>query len=120
MSVYYSIQIKRIYEKISEDDGYRVLVDRIWPRGISKEEAKLDEWLKEIAPSSKLRKWFDHDPNKFAEFKKRYKKGLDDREELLKQLVKKSLKQKLTLLYGAKDEEHNQAIVIKNILEERR
>lgn len=120
MSVYYSIQIKRIYEKISEDDGYRVLVDRIWPRGISKEEAKLDEWLKEIAPSSKLRKWFDHDPNKFAEFKKRYKKELDDREELLKQLVKKSLKQKLTLLYGAKDEEHNQAIVIKNILEERR
>ena len=110
------IQTKRIYEDPASNDGYRVLVDRIWPRGVSKEDAKLDDWLKEIAPSDELRKWFDHDPDKFNEFKKRYKKELKDHEDELDELAGKSTEKKVTLLYGAKDEEHNQAVVLKEIL----
>lgn len=114
------ITTKRIYEDASEDDGYRVLVDRIWPRGVSKDEAKLDEWMKEIAPSTELRKWFDHDPDKFDGFKKRYKKELEDHEDKLEELAEKSTDKKVTLLYGAKDEEHNQAVALKELLEKRR
>jgi uncharacterized protein YeaO (DUF488 family) len=114
------IQTKRIYEDPSNNDGYRVLVDRIWPRGVSKEDANLDDWMKEIAPSTELRKWFGHDPDKFDGFKKRYKDELDEKEDLLEQLVEKSSEKKVTLLYGAKDEEHNQAVVLKDILKERR
>lgn len=114
------IVVKRIYEEPSKEDGYRVLVDRIWPRGVSKEDAKLDDWLKELAPSTELRKWFNHDSDKFDEFKKRYKKELGDHEDLLKQLVKKSNEKKVTLLYGVKDEEHNQAVVLREVLEDKR
>lgn len=111
------IVTKRIYEDVAKNDGYRVLVDRIWPRGVSKNEAKLDKWMKDIAPSKALRKWFDHDPGKFETFKKRYKKELSDCEDKLEGLVEKSKSKKVTLLYGAKDEEHNQAVVLKEILE---
>lgn len=114
------IAIKRIYEDPANNDGYRVLVDRIWPRGVSKEDAKLDEWPKEIAPTDDLRKWFDHDPDKFHEFKKRYKKELKDHQDKLDGLVKKSTEKKVTLLYGAKDEEHNQAVVLQEVLENKR
>jgi uncharacterized protein YeaO (DUF488 family) len=114
------IQKKRIYEDAANNDGYRVLVDRIWPRGISKEKAKLDEWMKEIAPSTELRKWFGHDSDKFEEFKKRYKDELGEHEDLLDQLAEKSTEKKVTLLYGAKDEEHNQAAVLETVLKERR
>jgi uncharacterized protein YeaO (DUF488 family) len=115
-----SIQTKRIYEDTSDNDGYRVLVDRIWPRGVSKENAQLDDWMKEIAPSTELRKWFGHDPDKFDEFKKRYRDELKEKEDLLDHLIEKSSEEKVTLLYGAKDEEHNQAIVLKDILNKKR
>jgi len=120
MSNYHPIATKRIYEDASNNDGYRVLVDRIWPRGVSKDDAKLDDWLKKIAPSDELRKWFDHDPDKFDEFKKRYKKELDERVDKPEQLAKKSTEKKITLLYGAKDEEHNHAVVLKEIIENQR
>lgn len=105
---------KRIYKSAAKDDGYRVLVDRVWPRGIKKEDAKLDEWAKDIAPSSDLRKWFDHDPKKFSEFKARYKKELKNNDAFSD--CKKEWKKHdtVTILYGAKDEEHNQAVVIKD------
>lgn len=112
-----TIQIKRIYEKASETDGYRILVDRIWPRGVSKEEANLDEWNKDLAPSSELRKWFDHDPDKFEDFAIEYKKELQYNKEELKELREKAKGQNLTLLYGAKDTVHNQAVVLKQVLE---
>jgi len=113
-----NIQTKRIYEEASEDDGYRVLVDRLWPRGVSKEKAQLDDWAKEIAPTDDLRKWFDHDPDKFEEFTKRYKKELEANTDQLENIANKARDKKVTLLYGAKDEEHNQAIVLKNILQQ--
>lgn len=109
---------KRIYEDPSKDDGYRVLVDRLWPRGVSKEEARLDEWLKEIAPSTDLRKWFDHDPDKFDEFANRYKGELTQKEEVIESSLKKAEEQTVTLLYAAKDEKHNHALVLKDFLEE--
>lgn len=112
-----TIQIKRVYDAASKSDGYRVLVDRIWPRGVSKEEAQLDEWQKDLAPSTELRKWFDHDPDKFEDFSDKYKKELKTKTEDLKELVLKAKTQTLTLLYGAKDTEHNQAVVLKEILE---
>lgn len=111
------IVIKRVYEPRSGDDGYRVLVDRLWPRGVSKEKAALDLWMKDIAPSDGLRKWFNHDPAKWEEFEKRYKEELKNNDDLLEQLknLEKEHK-KLTLLYGAHDEQHNQAIVLADVL----
>lgn len=110
-------QLKRIYEEPAEDDGYRILVDRLWPRGVSKEAAHLDEWLKEIAPSSENRQWFDHDPDRFEEFKKRYKSELAEKDEQIDHLLKQSEDQAVTLLYAAKDETHNHAVVLKEYLE---
>lgn len=112
------IRTKRIYDAPAESDGHRVLVDRIWPRGVSKEEAKLDEWLKDIAPSDILRKWFDHGPEKFEEFGKKYRIELKDKATELKELREKAEFKTITLLYGAKDTEHNQAIVLQKVLEE--
>ncbi|HEU5004523.1 MAG TPA: DUF488 domain-containing protein [Candidatus Saccharimonadales bacterium] len=111
------IAIKRVYEVKSKDDGYRVLVDRLWPRGVSKEKAALDLWMKDVAPSDGLRKWFNHDPAKWEEFEKRYKEELKNNDDLLEQLknLEKEHK-KLTLLYSAHDEEHNQAIVLADVL----
>ncbi len=109
--------LKRIYEPYSKSDGYRILVDRLWPRGISKEKAKLDIWLKDIAPSTELRKWFNHDPRKWTDFKKKYKTELEDKREYLKEIKKADKEHKVvTVLYGAKDEEHNEAVVILEVL----
>jgi len=104
--------LKRVYEETSKTDGYRILVDRIWPRGIKKSEAKIDLWLKEIAPSNELRKWFDHDPRKWNQFRTKYSKELKNKEEELSILTQCLKKSTVTLLYGAKDEEHNQAIAL--------
>ena len=112
-----SINIKRVYDDKSEDDGYRVFIDRLWPRGVKKEDAHFDEWLKDLAPSTELRKWFDHDPERFDEFRKRYKKELQDHKEELEKLRNKANSEKITLLYATKDEEMNNAVVVKEILE---
>ena len=114
------IKIKRIYDDPEKSDGIRILVDRIWPRGVSKEEAKLDDWIKEIAPSTELRKWFDHKEERFGEFLKKYKKELEDHQDLVINLLKKAKKKRLTLLYGAKDKKHNQAVVLKEFLENKK
>lgn len=116
------VNIKRAYEKAEKEDGVRILVDRIWPRGVSKEVLRIDHWMKDVAPSSDLRKWFDHDADKFETFKKRYKDELheeDDAKQALEELKKITIKEKkeITLVYGAKDEKHNQAIVLKEILD---
>ena len=113
------IRTKRIYEQPSMDDGYRVLVDRLWPRGMSKDQAKIDLWLKEIAPSNDLRKWFSHDPEKWEDFKKKYRLELEKNRELLLR-IKQIEKEKgiVTLLYSAKDEVHNQAVALSSILRE--
>lgn len=112
------IQVKRIYQEPEKKDGSRILVDKLWPRGFTKEKAKIDLWLKEIAPSDKLRKWFSHDPKKWDEFRKRYKDELKDKKEWLEK-IKQSEKEKkiVTLLYAAKDEEHNNAVALKEIVE---
>lgn len=107
------IKIQRIYDKASEEDGFRILVDRLWPRGMSIDKAKVDLWLKEVAPSDELRKWFSHDPQKWQEFKKRYEKELKGKQELLR-IIKQADKENgtVTILYSAKDEEHNQAVAL--------
>ncbi|MDD2646855.1 MAG: DUF488 family protein [Patescibacteria group bacterium] len=111
------IALKRIYEPYKKDDGFRVLVDRLWPRGISKSRAKINLWLKDIGPSNELRKWFSHREDRWMGFKKNYKQELRGKQDLLIQLANLSKKRKkLTLLYGAKDEKHNQAVVIKEML----
>lgn len=111
-----NLKIKRIYEEANKTDGYRILVDRLWPRGVSKEDAGLDEWLKDLGPSDELRKWFDHDPARYAEFKTRYKKELEKQKQELERISEIIKKKKVCLCYGAKDEEHNQAIVLADIL----
>ena len=113
------IRVKRVYEEPSRADGFRVLVDRLWPRGVSKERAALDVWLKDAAPSAELRKWFDHDPAKWKEFQARYRKELAGRTEAVELLRHKAREQTVTLLYGARDEQHNEALVLKEVLEGR-
>lgn len=113
----HNIQIKRIYDEPADEDGYRVLVDRLWPRGVSKEDAQLDEWMKEITPSPELRKWFNHEPDKFEEFKKRYEHELASKHKPVEKLLDIAENHKVTLLYAAKDETHNHAIVLKEFLE---
>lgn len=112
------IRIMRVYEKASKDDGFRILVDRIWPRGVSKEEAHLDEWMKDIAPSTPLRKWFDHKEERFDEFSKKYKQELKNSPDLVQEILKMAKEKPLMLVYSAKDKEHNQAVVLKSFLEE--
>jgi len=112
-----SIRLKRVYDKPTKTDGRRVLVDRIWPRGLKKNEARIDQWLKEIAPSTALRKWFAHDPGKWREFKKRYSAELDDQREQVEQLARGAKKRTVTLLFGAKDTEHNNAVALKEYIE---
>ncbi len=111
------VGIKRIYDPPAPEDGTRVLVDRLWPRGISKDEARIDEWLKEIAPSDELRKWFGHDPARWEEFRKRYRQELAAKAELMDELRKLAGTRKMTLLFAAKDEEHNNAVVLKELLD---
>jgi uncharacterized protein YeaO (DUF488 family) len=112
------IKIKRVYEKATPSDGLRILIDRLWPRGISKKEAQIDLWLKGIAPSEELRKWFRHDPQKWSEFQKRYFNELEGKKELVRKI--KELEKEhhtVTLLYGAKNAEHNNAIALLHFLE---
>lgn len=110
------ILIKRAYEKPAKDDGYRILVDGLWPRGISKEEAGIDLWLKELAPSGELRKWFAHDPAKWDEFRRRYFLELDHIPDAVKRLADMARLGKLTLVYGAKEERFNNAVALKEYL----
>jgi uncharacterized protein YeaO (DUF488 family) len=110
------IRIKRVYEKPSREDGIRVLVDRLWPRGLTKERAAVDLWMKNIAPSTELRKWFDHDPNKWKQFMRRYRLELKKNKEQALSLKEQARRGTVTLLYGAKDEEHNEALVLKKYL----
>jgi uncharacterized protein YeaO (DUF488 family) len=113
------IRLKRIYESRSPspDDGRRIFVDRLWPRGLKKDEVVLDEWLKEISPSSELRRWFGHDPSRWEEFKARYRKELEGKREILDGLKKEAGLENITLLYSAKDKEHNNAVVLKELLD---
>lgn len=115
------VNIKRIYEDAAKNDGVRILVDRVWPRGVSKEDASLDHWLKEVGPTSELRKWFGHDPEKYEEFKDRYKEELKsgDQQEALENLkeITKEHNKNVTLLFAAKDEWYNQARVLKEIID---
>lgn len=114
------IKIKRVYEKPARDDGWRVLVDRLWPRGMTKEAAQVDVWMKDVAPSDALRKWFGHKPEKWSEFQKSYLSELAKKKELIAELKKMANEHgTLTLLYGAKDEQHNQALVLAGALRSR-
>jgi uncharacterized protein YeaO (DUF488 family) len=111
------IAIKRIYDPSSTQDGFRVLVDRVWPRGISKKEAAVDHWAKDIALSTALRKWFNHNPARWTEFQKRYRQELKSQIPPLRHLLEKRGRRRMTLLFSAKDTEHNQAVVLKDVLE---
>jgi len=106
------IKIKRVYAEPSDEDGWRILVDRLWPRGLTKEKARVDLWLKEIAPSTELRKWFDHDQSKWDEFQKRYLSELKENKDAIQTLKDQLKKGKVTLVYGAKDQEYNDAVVL--------
>jgi uncharacterized protein YeaO (DUF488 family) len=110
------VKIKRIYDPASPDDGKRIYIDRLWPRGMKKEEVEIDEWLKDISPSDSLRKWFGHDASKYAEFKRRYTKELEKHSEILERIRKEAKKETVTLLFSAKDVEHNNATVLEEVL----
>jgi uncharacterized protein YeaO (DUF488 family) len=110
------VRVKRAYEARSTRDGARILVDRIWPRGLRKVDAALDRWLKEVAPSTALRQWFGHDPARWEEFRRRYKRELARKGELLDELRASARNGRLTLVYSARDAEHNQAVVLREVL----
>lgn len=111
-----NVRLKRAYESPAADDGPRILVDRLWPRGVSKSEAKLDDWIKEIAPSAELRTWFGHDPERWGEFRRRYRAELERNAPMLRELRRKAREGPITLIYSAKDEDHNDAVVLKNVI----
>ena len=111
-----SVKLKRVYASPSHDDGYRVLVDRLWPRGIAKADAQVDDWLKSVAPSAELRKWFHEDGSRWAEFRRRYLAELTQHRDGLRSLAKKAGKESVTLVYSAKNESHNNAVVLKQYL----
>ena len=114
------VRVKRVYEKASEDDGWRVLVDRLWPRGLTKEAAGADVWMKDVAPSDALRKWFAHEPEKWTAFQKKYRTELVKKKPLVSELRKMEKEHgTLTLLFGAKDEEHNQAVALAEVLKKK-
>lgn len=119
MSGKHQVQVRRVYDDPVNSDGTRILVDRIWPRGLSKDKAQLDDWLKDLAPSSDLRKWYSHDPDKFEEFSQRYREELgdDDHAEALKQLRDYAKKGKLTLLTASKRDDISDATVLKEVLD---
>lgn len=110
------IQLKRVYEEADAKDGQRILVDRLWPRGVKKSDLVLDEWLKQVAPSGELRKWFGHDPQRWEEFRKRYRAELKENEEALQALREMMGTGTVTLLYAAKDEKHHHALVLREYL----
>jgi uncharacterized protein YeaO (DUF488 family) len=113
------VRIKRVYDDPDAGDGYRVLIDRLWPRGISKEHARLDEWARELAPSDELRKWFGHVPERFPEFRDRYRQELAAQAHAVDELRRRSQDGPLTLVYGARDREHNDAVVLAELIRER-
>jgi uncharacterized protein YeaO (DUF488 family) len=110
------VRLKRAYEAAESSDGMRVLVDRLWPRGVSKDAAAVDLWLKDVAPSTELRKWFGHDPERWPEFQRRYGEEVRKHPEAFEQLRDLARKQRVTLVYAAKDEEHNDAVVLRRLL----
>jgi uncharacterized protein YeaO (DUF488 family) len=112
------IHIKRAYEPPSETDGVRILVERLWPRGVTKKDAALDLWLKEVAPSAELRAWFAHDPAKWQQFRKRYWAELERNKDAVAELKQHVKKGTVTFIYAARDEEHNSAVVLKEFLEQ--
>ncbi len=111
------IRLKRAYEPPTEEDGTRILVERLWPRGVSKDQAAIDLWLKEIGPSTELRKWYGHEPDKWEEFRKRYWAELEQKGDLLDDLKQKLNQGPVTFVFAAKDEEHNSAVALKEYLE---
>ena len=112
------IRIKRVYDKADKGDGYRILIDRLWPRGLSKGKAQIALWLKEAAPGTELRKWFSHDPEKWNEFRRKYESELKNKSGYIQEIKEIEKKEKLlTLLYSAKDEEYNNAVVLKDFLQ---
>jgi uncharacterized protein YeaO (DUF488 family) len=112
-----TVRVKRVYDEPAKSDGCRVLVDRLWPRGLKKKEAQIDEWLKEIAPSTILRKSFGHDPSRWKQFKKKYWAELDDCREQVEKLARDARRRSVTLLFGARDTEHNNAVALKEYIE---
>jgi uncharacterized protein YeaO (DUF488 family) len=115
------IKVKRIYENVHKGDGFRILVDRLWPRGRSKENVKVDLWLRDIAPDNELRKWFSHDATKWNEFQTKYRRELEQQSHALKQIRKLEKEHGVvTLLYAAKDQRHNNAVALKKILQRTR
>ena len=112
----FDVRTKRIYSPVEADDGYRVLIDRLWPRGVSRERAQLDEWARELAPSDELRKWFDHVPERFDEFRAGYRAELAAHAERVAQLRARAGTGPVTILYGARDEEHNDAVVLAELI----
>lgn len=115
-----AVRLKRAYERAARQDGYRVLVDRLWPRGVTKKALALDEWLRDLGPSNALRKWFGHDPARWRQFERRYRTELKEQKEALHRLRQKSRRHTVTLVYAARDEEHNEAVVLKAVLENRK
>ena len=111
-----NVKLKRVYEPAAADDGARILVDRLWPRGVSKERAAIDRWMKEIAPSTELRQWFGHDPVRWQEFRRRYAQEVRQHGELLDQLRSLARQGQLTLVYAARDEEHNDAVALRHMI----
>src|SRR5579864_755375 len=117
LRVSHELKIKRVYEKPEKNDGKRILVDRLWPRGLTKEKAKVDLWLKEIAPSTELRKWFGHDPKKWRSFRGRYQTEIKHQAEQLNLIKNKVKEGAVTLVYGARDQARNEAVVLKELLD---
>jgi uncharacterized protein YeaO (DUF488 family) len=111
------INIKRIYEQPSPGDGKRILIDRLWPRGLKKEDARIDEWMKEVAPGNELRKWFNHDPNKWGEFKKRFFSELRGKQDVVDGIISAARKGTVTLLFGSKEERFNNAVALKEYID---
>jgi uncharacterized protein YeaO (DUF488 family) len=106
------VRAKRAYDAADDDDGYRVLIDHVWPRGVSREHARLDAWARDLAPSDALRTWFDHDPARFAEFRACYRDELADRADRVEELRRRAGSGRLTIVYAARDREHNNAVVV--------
>jgi uncharacterized protein YeaO (DUF488 family) len=111
-----SVKLKRIYDEADSHDGYRVLIDHVWPRGVSRERAKLDEWARDLAPSDELRKWFNHDPTRFGRFRARYRKELGRHPERIQELRSRARSHPLTILYAARDREHSNGAVLAELL----
>jgi uncharacterized protein YeaO (DUF488 family) len=114
-----SIWIRRAYEEPTRNDGYRVLVDRVWPRGVSREELEIDQWIRDLAPSTRLRRWFDHDPARWEEFRRRYFQELRGKEGTIRGLLERIQRGRVTLVYGARDPDHNNAVALRAFLEKR-